>query len=58
MDDVSGCEKLHFNNEYKSKMNGMQETRYVHAMQAQGLFDKIAEEAGGKGMLSWCLETE
>ena len=31
-------------------MNGMVETRYVHAVQAQGLFDKIAGEAEGKGM--------
>ena len=31
-------------------MNGMDETRYVHAEQAQLLFNKIAGEAEGKGM--------
>ena len=50
VDDVSGCEKLHFNNIYFSKIHNDNETRFVHATQAQSLFDAVASGAASKGM--------
>ena len=42
--------KNHFNNMYASKVIDQKETRYVHAVQSQKLFDHVARGAAGKGM--------
>ena len=51
IDDVSGAEKILCYNEYVSKIvNETNEIRYIHAQQAQCLFDKVRLEASEKGM--------
>ena len=51
IDDVSGAEKLHCSNVYYSKIeNETEEVRYVHAVQAQSLFDWVRLGAAEKGM--------
>ena len=50
IDDVSGVEKLHASHLYKSKIHENKETRYIHSVQAQGLFDQVRVVAAEKGM--------
>ena len=50
VDDVSGMGKLHTGHLYKSKIVDDCETRYIHAVQAQGLFDGVRGVAEQKGM--------
>ena len=50
IDDVSGCEKVHAGDVYKSNIVNDDEIRYIRAPQAQALFDKVNAEAASKGM--------
>ena len=50
VDDISGAEKIHANNIYASKVSDGLETRYLHAVQSQRLFDQVALGAAEKGM--------
>ena len=51
IDDVSGSEKLHAGNVYTLRVEDLtDEVRYVHAPLAQDLFDRVRDEAAGKGM--------
>ena len=50
IDDVSGVEKIHASHLYQSKTNEEGETRYIHAVQAQALFDRVRVVAAEKGM--------
>ena len=51
IDDVSGVEKIHCNDLYISKVkNDLEETQFVHAVQAQCFFDTVRGRAFANGM--------
>ena len=51
VDDVSGMERIHSSHLYNSKISDGLECRYIHATQAQNLFDVVREGASEKGMM-------
>ena len=51
IDDVSGAEKLHCGENYRSVVrDNMDEVRYIHAKQGQALLDLVRSGAASKGM--------